>query len=206
MMVRADNDWLDRSATSEVSSVRMFTSESYHRGFWDLAEHGIALVDKDKRIIEANPAFVQMVGISAAELEGMAVSEIVDTRYWRSDNVNMNALIRGAQYSYTSEEEINHHEGRNINLIPVRVIVTRVPSTLTEDFQHFVVQIYKIEKTVQINGQPFVNQNEQTYGNIFKNLLTQPWFIKTAVWLIAILAIMLTLSGNLMPVLEKFLN
>ena len=70
----------------------------------------------------------------------------------------------------------------------------------------FVVQVYKIEKAIQVNGQPFVNQNEQSFTNIFKNLLIQPWFIKTALWVLCILILMLTLSGNLMPVLEKIMN
>lgn len=204
--VRLNKDWLEVSENAEVPATRMFTSESYYRSFWDLAEHGVVLVDNNKQIIYANPYFVQMIGITGAELIGMHISEIVDTRYWNVDNVNMNTLIRGGQYSYSNEEHIVRHAGRNNELIQVRVIVTRVPSTLTEDFQHFIVQVYKIERAVQVNGQPFVNQNEQSYTNIFKNLLMQPWFIKTALWFLAILVIMLTLSGNLMPVIEKLLN
>lgn len=205
-VVRSDKDWLKISENAEVPATRMFTSESYYRSFWDLAEHGVVLVDNNKQIIYANPYFVHLIGITGAELIGMHISEIIDTRYWNVDNVNMNTLIRGGQYSYSNEEHIVRHAGRNNELIQVRVIVTRVPSTLTEDFQHFIVQIYKIERAVQVNGQPFVNQNEQSYTNIFKNLLMQPWFIKTALWFLAILVIMLTLSGNLMPVIEKLLN
>jgi PAS domain S-box-containing protein len=205
-VVRSDKEWLKISENAEVPATRMFTSESYYRSFWDLAEHGVVLVDNNKQIIYANPYFVHLIGITGAELIGMHISEIIDTRYWNVDNVNMNTLIRGGQYSYSNEEHIVRHAGRNNELIQVRVIVTRVPSTLTEDFQHFIVQIYKIERAVQVNGQPFVNQNEQSYTNIFKNLLMQPWFIKTALWFLAILVIMLTLSGNLMPVIEKLLN
>lgn len=205
-VVRSDKEWLEVSENAEVPATRMFTSESYYRSFWDLAEHGVVLVDNNKQIIYANPYFVHMIGVTSAELIGMHISEIVDTRYWNVDNVNMNTLIRGGQYSYSNEEHIVRHAGRNNELIQVRVIVTRVPSTLTADFQHFIVQIYKIERAVQVNGQPFVNQNEQSYTNIFKNLLMQPWFIKTALWFLAILVVMLTLSGNLMPVIEKLLN
>lgn len=205
-VVRSDKEWLEVSENAEVPATRMFTSESYYRSFWDLAEHGVVLVDNNKQIIYANPYFVHMIGITSAELIGMHISEIIDTRYWNVDNVNMNTLIRGGQYSYSNEEHIVRHANKNNELIQVRVIVTRVPSTLTADFQHFIVQVYKIERAVQVNGQPFVNQNEQSYTNIFKNLLMQPWFIKTALWFLAILVIMLTLSGNLMPVIEKLLN
>ncbi len=205
-LVRPDQEWLDISQNAEVPATRMFTSESYYRSFWSMAEHGVVLVDNNKQIIYANPHFVQLIGITGAELIGKNISEIVDTRYWNVDNVNMNALIRGGQYSYINEENLVGYHGRDAELIPVRIIVTRVPSTLTEDFQHFIVQIYKIERAAHINGQPFVNQVEQSYANIFKNLLTQPWFIKTALWFLAILVIMLTLSGNLMPVIEKFIN
>lgn len=205
-VVRADEDWINDTKTSPVSSVRMFTSESYHRSFWDLAEHGIVLLDANKNIIEANPYFVQMIGITAADLEGRNIAEIVGGRHWRTDNINLNALMKGTYYSYTNEEEIVAVEhGRN-NLIPVRVIVTRVPSTLTEDFQHFVVQIYKIEKAVQINGQPFVNQVNQPLENIFKTLLTQKWFVQTALWVISILIVCLLLSGNFAQVFEKIFN
>lgn len=205
-VVRSDKEWLEVSENAEVPATRMFTSESYYRSFWDLAEHGVVLVDNNKQIIYANPYFVHMIGITSAELIGMHISEIIDTRYWNVDNVNMNTLIRGGQYSYSNEEHIVRHANKNNELIQVRVIVTRVPSTLTADFQHFIVQVYKIERAVQVNGQPFVNQNEQSYTNIFKNLLMQPWFIKTTLWFLAILVVMLTLSGNLMPVIEKLLN
>lgn len=205
-VVRSDKEWLEISENAEVPATRMFTSESYYRSFWDLAEHGVVLVGNNKQIIYANPYFVHMIGITGAELIGTHISEIIDTRYWNVDNVNMNALIRGGQYSYSNEEHIVRHANKNNELIQVRVIVTRVPSTLTADFQHFIVQVYKIERAVQVNGQPFVNQNEQSYTNIFKNLLMQPWFIKTALWFLAILVVMLTLSGNLMPVIEKLLN
>lgn len=205
-VVRSDKEWLEISENAEVPATRMFTSESYYRSFWDLAEHGVVLVDNNKQIIYANPYFVHMIGITGAELIGTHISEIIDTRYWNVDNVNMNTLIRGGQYSYSNEEHIVRHANKNNELIQVRVIVTRVPSTLTADFQHFIVQVYKIERAVQVNGQPFVNQNEQSYTNIFKNLLMQPWFIKTALWFLAILVVMLTLSGNLMPVIEKLLN
>ena len=97
MAVRADQDWLDSTEGSPVSSVRMFTSESYHRGFWDLAEHGIVLLDVNKNIIEANPYFVQLVGMSAADLEGKNISEIVTTRHWRTDNARG---IRCHRYPY----------------------------------------------------------------------------------------------------------
>lgn len=206
MAVRADQDWLEDTANSPVSSVRMFTSESYHRSFWDLAEHGIVLLDADKNIIEANPYFVQLVGMSAADLEGKNISEIVTTRHWRTDNVNLNALIKGSYYSYSNEEEIIHIGVKSTDLVHVRIIVTRVPSTLTDEFQHFLVQVYKIEKAIQIDGQPFVNQANQSYSNIIKNLLMQPWFVQTALWVLLILIVALTLSGNLMPVIEKFLN
>lgn len=203
-MVRADEDWINDTKTSPVSSVRMFTSESYHRSFWDLAEHGVVLLDKDKNIIEANPYFVQMIGITAADLEGRNIAEIVGGRHWRTDNINLNALVKGAYYSYANEEEIVSIENGRNELVPVRIIVTRVPSTLTEEFQHFVVQIYKIERAVHINGQPFVNQVNQPFENIFKNLLSQKWFVQTALWIIGILIICLLLSGNLMQVIEKF--
>lgn len=204
-IVVADPTWIDRSKASPCASSRMFTSESYHRSFWELLEHGVVLVDENKHIIEVNPYFVELIGISAADLIGTDISTIIGDRFWRADNVNLNAIIRGTQSSYFSDEELKYKQRQN-DLIPVRVIVTRVPANMLEGFQHFIVQVYKIEKAVQIDGQPFINQVNQSYSNIIKTLLTQPWFIKAALWFLAILIVMLTLSGNLMPVIEKFFN
>jgi hypothetical protein len=58
-VVRPNDEWVKEASTSESSSARMFTSESYHRSFWNLLEHGVVLVDENKTIIEANPYFVQ---------------------------------------------------------------------------------------------------------------------------------------------------
>lgn len=206
MTVRADEEWMKDAQASETSSARMFTSESYHRSFWDLAEHGIVLLDKDKNIIEANSYFVNLVGISPADLEGRNISEIVGPRYWRTDNINLNTLLKGKCYSYTNDEELISNSNHREHLVPVRIIATRVPSTLTDDFQHFIVQVYKIQRTVEINGQPFIRQNEQSFANIFKSLLMQPWFVKTALWVIFILILALTLSGNLIPIIDKFFS
>lgn len=204
--VRADEEWLEATKEAGTSSVRMFTSESYHHSFWELSEHAIVIFDNNKNIIEANPAFVELVGISAADLEGRNVSEFINPHNWNTDNINMNALMKGRYYSYSTEEKIIHREGRDTDMIPVRVIVTRVPSALTKQFQHFIAQIYRIKEAVQIDGQLLTSQTNQTFAGIFKNLLLQPWFVKTALWFLSILVIMLTLSGNLMPLIERLLH
>lgn len=204
--VRADEEWLEATKKAGTSSVRMFTSESYYRSFWELAEHAIIIVDNNKNIIEVNPAFVELVGISAADLEGRSISEFVNPHNWNIDNINMNALIRGKYYSYSAEKEIIHRDNMDTNMVPVHIIITRVPSTLTRQFQHFIIQIYKIKEATQDSRQPLINQTNQTFANIFKNLLLQPWFVKTALWFLSILVIMLTLSGNLMPIIERFFN
>ena len=58
--IRPDKNWIEISENAEIPATRMFTSESYYRSFWDLAEHGVVLVDNNKQIIYANP-FIGMI-------------------------------------------------------------------------------------------------------------------------------------------------
>lgn len=197
-LVKPDEDWIKSTADSQYSSVRMFTTETYHRSFWSLLEHGVVLLDKEYTIIEANPYFVDLIGVPSAELIGRDVRDFIDNRFVHTDTTVMDAIIEGLDSSYFRTETIHKMDKRRTP-IPVKIIVTRVPSQLMEDFQHFIVQVYKIEKTAHIGEQQYIRKVDQDWGDIFKSLFLQRWFIT----LIIILLIFITLTGNLLPFLEK---
>ena len=197
-LVRPDDEWIKSTEDSQYSSVRMFTAESYHRSFWSLLEHGVVLLDKEYTIIEANPYFVDLIGVPSAELIGRDIRDFIDNRFVHTDTTVMDAIIEGLDSSYFRTETIHKMDKRRTP-IPVKIIVTRVPSQLMEDFQHFIVQVYKIEKAAHVGEQQYIRKVDQDWGDIFKSLFLQRWFIT----LIIILLIFITLTGNLLPFLEK---
>lgn len=202
-LVTPDKQWIKDSADFAYSSARMFTSQSYHRSFWSLLEHGVVLIDKEYHIIEANPYFVSLLGISGAELIGRDIREFISDEFVRTDTVVMNSLIEGLDSSYIHDEEIICQENRRRVPVPVRIIITRVPSQLLEDFQHFIVQVYKIEKTAHIGTQQYIKKLDQSWGDIFKALFLQPWFVKNFWWIAILVMFILILSGNLLPIVDK---
>lgn len=197
-LVRPDDEWIKSTEDSQYSSVRMFTAESYHRSFWSLLEHGVVLLDKEYTIIEANPYFVDLIGVPSAELIGRDIRDFINNRFVHTDTTVMDAIIEGLDSSYFRTETIHKMDKRRTP-IPVKIIVTRVPSQLMEDFQHFIVQVYKIEKAAHVGEQQYIRKVDQDWGDIFKSLFLQRWFIT----LIIILLIFITLTGNLLPFLEK---
>lgn len=201
-LVVPDKTWMKDAAASPHSSVRMFTSESYHRSFWMLLEHGVVLLDKEYKIIEANPYFVNLLGVTGAELIGRDIRDFIADEFVRTDTIVMNSLIDGLDGSYFREEEIIKQD-RQRTQIPVKIIVTRVPAHLLDEFQHFIVQVYKNEDAALKIEQHRYKKVEQDWADILKSLFLQPWFTKTFLILIIIIVVLTALSGNLMPFLDK---
>lgn len=122
----------------------MFVNESYFKSFWECADHPIIVVDKDKKIIEANPAFAEMLGITQMEARKVNISELIPEFHCQTDFTNINAVLNGDLYSFTSDSGlIKKKLSSDTNLIPVRIVATRVPSQLHENVQHIILHIYQ---------------------------------------------------------------
>lgn len=201
-LIEPDEKWIKSTKDSEYSSVRMFTSESYHRSFWSLLEHGVVLLDSEYKIIEANPYFVELIGVPAINLIGTDIRDYISSEFVHKDTVVMDSLIAGLDSSYCHDESIIKQDRRH-TIIPVRIIVTRIPSHLLEDFRHFIVQVYKKDKASAIGDQLYIRKIDQSWSDIMKNMFIQPWFAKFFAAFIAILLVLITLSGNLAPVIDK---
>lgn len=204
-LIRPDEKWIKDTLDSEYSSVRMFTSESYHRSFWSLLEHGVVLLDKEYKIIEVNPYFVDLIGVQAANLIGTDIREYISPEFVHKDTVVMDSLIAGLDSSYSHDEAIIKQDRRHA-VIPVRIIVTRVPSHLLEDFQHFIVQVYKKNTATQIGEQQYIRKIDQSWGDIVKGLFLQPWFAKFFIWFVFIIIVLVTLSGDLLPLIDRIFS
>lgn len=199
-VVRADEEWLEHIKDENAPfSHKMFTDPSYHSSFWQRANHGIILIDEEGSIITANPYFCDLVGKAIGELRGQSFYQLIDEKYFKRDILNINEVIDSAAYSYQSNTQIGHHK----NLIPVQLLATRVPATLSHPFRHIIIHLYKLGNTYIVKNPEYEKTKNHIYG--WKELALQPWFIKLAFIFLTILVILISLSGHLVPILEKLL-
>lgn len=199
-VVKADDQWLKHIKEEDAPfSHKMFTDSSYHMTFWEKANHGIILIDEEGDIISANPYFCDMVGKTISELRHQSFYKLIDSRYFKKDILNIEEVINSAVYSYQSDTQLIKHK----NLVPVRVLATRVPATLSHPFRHIIIHLYRLRDVQIIKNPDYEKTKNYIYG--WKELFLQPWFVKCAFIFLSLLAILVSLSGHLVPILEKLL-
>lgn len=201
-LVQPDEAWMEHIKKSTTpNSHKMFTDQSYHFSFWQNAEHSIILIDEHGNILAANPRFLNLTGTSFADLRDRSFFEMIDVRFFKRDLVNIEAIIDSKVYSYINKTQIKT-KNKNKNLIPVKVVATRVPATLNHPFRHIVVHLYEMPDAVIVRNKEV--QDMQPFE--WKKLFLQPWFVKSAMWLIGLLAILISLSGQLQPIIHKLIE
>lgn len=199
-VVHPDEEWLEHIKEDDAPfSHKMFTDGSYHSSFWQNANHGIILIDEEGEIITANPYFCDLVGKSISELRHQSFYKLIDGRYFKKDILNINEVINSAAYSYQSDTQLVKKE----DLVPVRVLATRVPATLSHPFRHIIIHLYKLRDRHIVRNPEYEKTKNYVYG--WKELFLQPWFVKCAFVFLTILVILISLSGHLVPILEKLL-
>lgn len=203
-VVYADEEWLAHIHNPNTPYPhKMFTDQAYHFSFWQNAEHSIILIDEAGKIISANPRFCNLIDTTLAEIKGNSFYELIDSRFFKRDLVNIEAIIDSKVYSYINRSQIKTNK-KKTNLIPVKVVATRVPATLNHPFRHVIIHLYEMPDATIIRNREVVDLQMQADG--WKGVLRQPWFIKSAIWLVALLAILISLSGNLLPLIEKLID
>lgn len=199
-LVKPDETWLEHINDDNTPfSHKMFTDPSYHSSFWEKANHGVILIDEEGNIITANPYFCNLVGKSIGELRNQSFYQLIDERYFKRDILNINEIIDSAAYSYQSDTQVINHK----TLIPVQILATRVPATLSHPFRHIIVHMYKLGGAQIVKNPSYEKTKNYIYG--WKELVFQPWFIKLAFIFLTILVVLISLSGQLVPILEKLL-
>ncbi|GAA2745560.1 MULTISPECIES: putative bifunctional diguanylate cyclase/phosphodiesterase [Kitasatospora] len=101
---------IDGDTEHLVAALR--ASESRFRAAFADAGIGMALIDTDDRVIEANPAFAAMLGREVSELVRMHIHEIIDPedtprRIYRE-------LVRGERERLRVEKRLKHRAGREV--------------------------------------------------------------------------------------------
>lgn len=201
-LVRPNLEWLEHIQHPDTpNSHKMFTDQSYHYSFWQNAEHSIVLIDESGKFIDANPRFLDLVGATFAELEGKSFFDLVDARFFKRDSVNIRAIIDSKIYSYINMTQLKHKKKQK-NLIPVKVVATRIPATLNHPFRHIIIHLYSMPDSVIIPNKEVLDMQPFEW----KSLIMQPWFIKSTFFLVGLLSILIALSGHLTPILDKLLD
>ena len=196
------DEWLQhiyQEGTPE--SHKMFTEQSYHDSFWRTAEHGIVLCDTEGNIIACNPYFLDLVESQLDDVLDKSIYNLISERFLKQDYTNIKAIINSRIYSYSNDNELINHDGNE--LIPVRIVATRVPSSLHYPFKHLIIHFYEMKKTGAFEITTLHNRvDEMTW----KKLVMQPWFIKCSFAIIALIVVLISISGQLFPILQKLLE
>lgn len=190
-----NESWVEHlKSESTPDSHKMFTTESYFASFWKCAAHGVVLLDEKCRIIEANEAFLSLIGSDMAEIKTKELKDLLPACEINTDYTIINAIIKGHEYSLTKEEDICY-EFNNSRYIPVKIVATRVPSVLGLPFRHMVVHVYDM-RNAHLGFE--YNRNEykdMTWGTLLKKLISEHF---TAVLsLVGGAAMLLAFTGHL---------
>lgn len=203
-VLEPNTNWVDHIKTEDApDSHRMFTTESYFSSFWRYAAHGVILIDEGFKIIEANPAFLALIGSDMAEIATKELKDIVSACEINTDYTIVNAIIRGKEYSATKEEDLKYEFG-TVKYIPVKIVATRVPAALGLPFKHMIVHVYDLRCAHHgIDYKPNEYKNI-TWNTLIKQLITEHFI--AIFWFAVTLMTLLAFTGSLGETVDHLIN
>lgn len=207
-LVEHNENWINLIKSGNATdSQRMFTSESYYQAFWENADHGILLIDEDGNIIDANTAFLDLVHSDIVDVTSKSIRELLPYLQYRKDAQVLRSIVLGKRGTFSKEEEINY-EFNEHQQIPVRLVVTRIPSELGQTFKHVVVHVYDLRDPHfgfdQPNSNPDTVYKELTWSDVGKKLIVEHFSAFCAI--IGLLLLLAALTGNFGNLVEKTLE
>jgi PAS domain S-box-containing protein len=104
LLIGIGQDVTERRRAQEA----MRQSEQRFRAVFDDADVGIIVVDRERRIIDANPAFGELLGYAVADLRGRPAADILHPD---ADLTNVDAMFAGARESYRGEQRLRRADG-----------------------------------------------------------------------------------------------
>lgn len=196
-------DWFDFiTGDAAIDSQKMFSTESYYTTFWEHALHAIAIVSEEGRIIEANPAFCQLIGIESHQATGINIRNLVADGEFREDMRMIDTMVLGQMIEGVTDERWNFRLDSHGPYIPVRLKAMRIPANRNRPFKHIIIQVYDLRSTrYDMQGR---NWGNKKLGEIMKELLAEH-FGKILSALIVLL-ILLGLNGSLGATIDKIID
>ena len=201
--VEGSEEWIKHIKTAgSTDAQRMFSSESYYLSLWENAPHAMALVSEEAVVIDANQAFCELLGIEYDQALNLNLSEFVADGAFREDRRMIETMVRGAMYSGMTEERWNYRLNPNGPFIPVRLIATRIPATLSRPFRHIIIQIYDLRNhKYNHEGTDYSNK---TWGEIIKHLFVKHF--GKIILIFGLLMTLLALNGKLSDTIDKLMD
>lgn len=196
-------DWHDFITTGNATaSQKMFSSESYYTTFWEHSLHAMAIVNEEGKIIEANPAFCQLIGFESHQATGINIRNLVADGEFREDMRMIDTMFLGQMIEGVTEERWNFRLDSHGPYIPVRLKAMRIPANRNRPFKHIIIQVYDLRSTkYDMQGKNWSNKKT---GELVKELL-MTHFGKILCALM-VLAIILGLNGALGETINKIIN
>lgn len=205
-VVKADEAWLTHIKNPETpTSQCMFTSESYYTALWEHLHHGILIVDQDGEIIEANRKAIQILKTTGIEIEDCNLKDIIPAGEWDVEYGDYRTVVEGKTHEAIREMNVKTVQDK-FKTIPVRLVTTRIPWSLTHPFQHTIIHLYPLVSTKQLQN---LEKHEDISNQSFKDVIKE--YIKTngnaiiaAICFILLLIFLSGSLGNLVTDLSKY--
>ena len=138
--VQGSKEWMNYIQSGEATDGQcMFSSQSYYDSFWEDAAHGVAIISDSGEVIDANPAFCQLLDIPYNEACGLHIRDFVADGAWREDMRTIDTIAIGRLGETTTEERWKYHLNNNGPFIPVRIRAVRIPTNRAQAFKHIIL-------------------------------------------------------------------
>lgn len=123
----------------------------FYEEAWLEAEHPMACVDPEHRLLRVNHAFANMLGYSVAEIEGRTWLSITRSEYVGGDLRSVERVIQGVTDHYRMEKQYIHKMGHYVSVL---IIVRRYPLDKTVPLLYFQVEaIVTMPSTYELTEQ-----------------------------------------------------
>ena len=199
-IVQGSKEWMNYIQGGEATDGQcMFSSQSYYDSFWEDAAHGIAIISETGEVIDANPAFCQLLDIPYNETCGLHIRDFVADGAWREDMRTIDTIAIGRLGGTTTEERWKFHLNNNGPFIPVRIRAVRIPTNRAQAFKHIILHVYDLRST-RYDAQG-TNWSNKQWSEIWKEVFMNH-FGKIAIVLITLL-VLLGLNGTLGDTIDK---
>lgn len=163
---QGDGDLIRRAIRYSVERFRaeqnLRASEARFRGIFENTSLGVVLIDRDRRLVEANPAFHRMMGREDGSLRGALVTELAHPGDLAETEEALCALFKGERERVRLEKRFVAADGRIVwartdaalarSGMPERALVVGIVEDVT-DRKH-------MEDELRMTAQVFENTNE----------------------------------------------
>ena len=127
---------VDVTGRREVEAA-LSRSETQFRVAMENAPIGMALVDLDWRVVEANAAFAELLGTSVGALRGYPMEDLSTPDTRAAERLEVDRLLGGGQHRFSLEKRYQRADGHLVWVVLDTALV-RAP---TGEPDHFVVQV-----------------------------------------------------------------